>query len=161
MKKKMYAPWRTEYILGPKEKGCLFCRIIKENRDRQNYVLYRGEKVILIMNRYPYVSGHLMVVPMRHLAHLEKLPETTALELMTETQRAVTILKQALRPHSFNVGINLGHQSGAGVPGHLHQHIVPRWHGDTNFLDVIGQTRVVSVSLDQVYETLYKHFQER
>ncbi|HEQ98502.1 MAG TPA: HIT domain-containing protein [candidate division Zixibacteria bacterium] len=160
MDRKMYAPWREEYILGPKEKGCLFCRIFREEKDRQNYVLYRGEKVFVVMNRYPYVSGHLMVVPNRHIAHIEKLPRATSEELMYETQRAVKILKQILQPHSLNIGINLGHQSGAGVPGHLHQHIVPRWHGDTNFLSVIGNTRVVSVSLTNVYRQLVKPFQE-
>lgn len=160
MGKKVYAPWREDYILGPKEKGCLFCRILKENKDRDNYVLYRGKKVFVVMNRYPYVSGHLMVVPYRHIAHLEKLPEETACEIIRETQRAAKILKIVLRPDSINVGINLGHQSGAGVPGHIHQHIVPRWHGDTNFLSVIGNTRVVSVSLPTVYNKLKKPFQE-
>jgi len=160
MDKKIYAPWREKYILGPKEKGCLLCRIGRDtDLDRDNYVLFRGKKVFVVMNRYPYVSGHLMIVPYRHIAHIEKLPEETALEIMTETQRAVTILKQTLGPHSLNIGINLGHQSGAGVPGHIHQHIVPRWQGDTNFLSVVGNTRVVSVSLYSVYKELRKPFQ--
>ena len=159
MGKTIYAPWREDYILGPKEKGCLFCRIIGEQKkDRYNYVLYRGKNVFVVMNRYPYVSGHLMVVPNRHIANFEKLPQATALDLMTETQRAVAILKKVLGPHSLNIGINLGHQSGAGVPGHLHQHIVPRWHGDTNFLSVIGNTRVVSVSLPSIYQKLVKAY---
>ncbi len=161
MGKKIYAPWREDYIFGPKEKGCLLCRIAREtNKDKENLVLYRGEKVFVVMNRYPYVSGHLMVVPLRHLAHFEKLPTVTANELMAATQISVSILKKALRPHSFNIGINLGHQSGAGVPGHLHQHIVPRWHGDTNFLSVVYNTRVVSVSLLTVYNKLIKHFRD-
>lgn len=162
MGNKLYAPWREEYILGPKEKGCLFCRIFKDtDKDFDNYVLYRGERVFVVMNRYPYVSGHVMVVPNRHIANFEKLPQETALELMTETQRAVTILKKVLGPESLNIGINLGHQSGAGVPGHLHQHIVPRWHGDTNFLSVIGNTRVVSVSLPSVYKQLKKAYRSK
>ena len=161
MGKKIYAPWRENYILGPKEKGCLFCRMAKQvTKDRKNLLLFRGKKVFIVMNRYPYVSGHLMVVPYRHIAHLEKLPRETAIELMSETQRAVRILKQVLRPDSLNVGINLGHQSGAGVPGHLHQHIVPRWYGDTNFLSVVGNTRVVSVSLITVFNKLYKRFKD-
>lgn len=160
MKKKVYAPWREDYILGPKEKGCLFCRISKENNDRDNLILSRGKKVFVVMNRYPYVSGHLMIVPYRHIAYLEKLPEETACEFIRETQRAAKILRMVLQPDSLNVGINLGHQSGAGVPGHIHQHIVPRWHGDTNFLSVIGNTRVVSVSLPTVYNKLKKPFKE-
>jgi len=162
MGKKIYAPWREDYILGPKEKGCLFCRIARESkRDRDNMVLYRGEKVFVLINRYPYVSGHLLVVPYRHIAHIEKLPKATADELMFQTQRSVSILKSVLKPDSLNIGINLGHQSGAGVPGHLHQHIVPRWHGDTNFLSVVGNIRVVSVSLQTVYKKLYKSFREK
>lgn len=161
MGKKIYAPWREDYILGPKEKGCLFCRIAKDpKKDPENLVLYRGNKVYIVMNRYPYVSGHLMVVPYRHIAHLEKLPHETSEELMAQTQRAVKILKQVLRPDSLNIGINLGHQSGAGMPGHLHQHIVPRWHGDTNFLSVVGNTRVVSVSLTMVFNKLRKPFKD-
>jgi len=161
MGKKIYAPWREDYILGPKEKGCLLCRIASDtDKDKDNFVLYRGSKVFIVMNRYPYVSGHLMVVPYRHIANIEKLPRETANELMFLTQRSVTLLKQTLGPDSLNIGINLGHQSGAGVPGHLHQHIVPRWHGDTNFLSVVGNTRVVSVSLLTVYNELYKPFQD-
>jgi len=112
------------------------------------------------MNRYPYVAGHLMIVPFRHIGHLELLPQETANELMAETQRAVAILKRVMDPHSLNIGINLGRQSGAGVPGHLHQHIVPRWHGDTNFLAVVGNTRIISVSISSVYEKLLGFFQK-
>ena len=161
MGKKIYAPWRENYILGPNEKGCLFCGIARDSKkDRENFVLYRGKKVFIVMNRYPYVSGHLMIVPYRHIAHLEKLPRETAEELMAQTQRAVGILKKVLRPDSLNIGINLGYQSGAGVPGHLHQHIVPRWHGDTNFLSVIGNTRVVSVSMPTIFKKLRKPFKD-
>jgi ATP adenylyltransferase len=161
VEKKIYAPWREDYILERKPRGCLFCQIARDSgQDREKLVLFRGRKVYVVMNRYPYVAGHLMIVPCRHIAHLEHLPWETACELMAETQRAVKILKQALHPHSVNIGINLGRQSGAGVPGHLHQHIVPRWHGDTNFLAVVGDTRVISVSLSSIYQKLLRFFRK-
>ena len=157
MQKSVYAPWREGYLLAPKEKkekGCLFCRVMKEKRDKYNLILHRGENTFVIMNRYPYTSGHLMIVPYKHIGSLEKLKEDIAYELMLETRRAVGILKKALKPDGINIGMNLGRPSGAGVPGHLHVHVVPRWSGDTNFMPVVGDTRVVSISLSTTYKIL-------
>jgi len=162
--KSVYAPWREEYLLGMKDskdqkpKGCLFCNAAKEKRDRENLILHRGENTFVIMNRYPYTSGHLMIVPYRHIGKLEKLPEKICCELMLETQRAVEILKKAFKPDGLNVGMNLGRSAGAGVPGHLHIHIVPRWTGDTSFMPVVGGPRVLSVSLSTTFKTLKPMF---
>lgn len=141
-----------------KQKGCLFCNAIKERRDRRNLILYRGENTFIIMNRYPYTSGHLMVVPYRHVGVLEKLSDETACEMMIETRRAVKVLKKAFKPDGVNVGMNLGRPAGAGVPGHLHIHIVPRWSGDTSFMPVVGGTRVISISLTTTYKILKPMF---
>jgi len=157
MMKNVYAPWREEYLLATKaheEKGCLFCRVIKEKRDKYNLILHRGDNTFIIMNRYPYTSGHLMIVPYKHVGNVEKLREDIYCEMMLETRRAVAIIKKAFKPQGINVGMNLGRPSGAGVPGHLHVHIVPRWSGDTSFMPVIGGTRVVSVSLATTYKIL-------
>jgi ATP adenylyltransferase len=157
MMKSVYAPWREEYLLGAegiKEKGCLFCRVLKEKRDKHNLILHRGERTFVIMNRYPYTSGHLMIAPYRHICVIEKLDVESACELMIETRRVVAILKKAFKPDGINVGMNLGRPAGAGVPGHLHIHIVPRWSGDTSFMPVVGGTRVVSVSLTTTYKIL-------
>jgi len=158
MGKSVYAPWREDYLLGfsrkEKEKGCLFCRVKREKRDKFNLILRRGERTFVIMNRYPYTSGHLMVVPYAHVGVLEKLDDDTLCEMMFETRRAVAILQKAFKPEGLNVGINLGRPAGAGVPGHLHIHIVPRWSGDTSFMPVVGGVRVVSVSLETTYKIL-------
>ncbi len=165
MTKSVYAPWREDYLLGfkekkkKKEKGCLFCRVRDEKKDRENLILSRGERTFVIMNRFPYTSGHLMIVPYRHAGTLEKLDEETLAEMMFETRNAVAILKRAFKPEGLNVGINLGRPAGAGVPGHLHIHIVPRWSGDTSFMPVIGGVRVVSVSLETTYEILKPMFE--
>lgn len=136
------------------QKGCLFCRVNEERRDRQNLVLFRGARTFVIMNRYPYTSGHLMVVPYKHTGLLERLDEDELREMMLETRRAAVILKRAFKPDGMNIGMNLGQCAGAGVPGHLHIHLVPRWSGDTSFMPVVGGTRVVSVSLATTYKTL-------
>jgi ATP adenylyltransferase len=161
MMKSVYAPWREEYLLDTKanrERGCLFCRVIKEKRDKHNLILHRGERTFIIMNRYPYTSGHLMIAPYRHVGMLERLDSESACELMLETRKTVTILKKAFKPDGLNVGMNLGRPAGAGVPGHLHVHIVPRWSGDTSFMPVVGGTRVVSISLSTTYEILRSMF---
>ncbi len=162
MSKSVWAPWREDYILGlsnkKKEKGCLFCNALKRNRDRANLILCRNENTFVIMNRFPYTSGHLMIVPYKHVGTLEKLSDKIACELMLETRRAVKILKQAFKPDGLNIGINLGRPAGAGVPGHLHIHIVPRWTGDNSFMPVVGETRVISVSLETTYKILSKLF---
>jgi ATP adenylyltransferase len=161
MSKSVWAPWREDYILGfndSKSNGCLFCNAIKQNADKRNLILHRGETTFIMMNKFPYTSGHLMVVPYRHVGVLERLSKATTCELMLETSRIAGILKKAFKPNGLNIGINIGRAAGAGVPGHLHVHIVPRWAGDNSFMPVVGKTRVISVSLETTYKILSKHF---
>jgi len=160
-KKDLWAPWRSEFILGKKEKGCVFCHLAKEKTMRfSNLLLYRTEKSYIVMNKFPYNVGHLLIVPRRHIGVLERLTERESMELMQLTQLALKVMKKHLRPNAFNVGMNLGRPAGAGIPRHLHMHIVPRWTGDSNFLPVVGQTRVHSVPMDFVYRQLKKGFAE-
>jgi ATP adenylyltransferase len=155
----LWAPWRADFILGPKEKGCIFCNRIKRKTDREDYILYRGKKVFVILNRYPYNSGHLMVVPNRHVGSLNRMTDDEFQEFFEVTRTAIEVIKEVFHPQSFNIGMNLGRGSGAGVPGHLHMHIVPRWSEDTNFMPVIGKTRVVSFDLGMIYKMLKKGFE--
>jgi len=153
----IWAPWREEFILGKKEKGCIFCRRLKRKNDRKDLILARGKKNFVIMNRYPYTNGHLMVVPYRHVAELSVLTSEEALEMMRLAAHSVEALKKSIRPQGFNLGMNLGRSAGAGVEGHLHLHIVPRWAGDANFMPVIGKTKVFSLSMGKTYDRLYPH----
>ena len=155
----IYAPWRSEFILGGKEKGCILCRLAKETKSTvDNLILYRTEKSYIVMNRYPYTGGHLLVVPKRHVGVLERLTEAESIELIRLTQLAVTVMKARLRPNAFNLGMNLGRPAGAGIPGHLHMHVVPRWSGDSNFMSVVGDTRVHSIPMDKIYQSLVRGF---
>jgi len=155
----MWAPWRSDFILGEKEKGCVFCRLAREKRKSlKNLILYRTEKSYIVMNKFPYTGGHLLVVPNRHIGVLERLTKKESTELIQLSQLAVKIMKQALRPNAFNLGMNLGRPAGAGIPRHLHMHIVPRWTGDSNFMPIIGKTRVQSVPMDYIYKSLRKEF---
>lgn len=156
--KTIWAPWRAEFILGKKEKGCIFCKRLKRKDSVKNLIVYRGEKSFVILNKYPYNPGHAMVVPKRHVAHIEKLTAVEAAEFFELTRLTVKLMKKALKPHSLNIGMNLGRSSGAGIPEHLHMHIVPRWNGDTNFMPVIGLTKVVSVPLEPIYDAIKKEF---
>jgi len=123
----IWAPWRIKYILGEKEKNCLFCRVVKEKKDRKNYLLFRGMKCFIILNTFPYNNGHLMVAPYRHLDNLGDLNREELSELMGLVSRSVGWLKKVLKPEGFNIGMNIGKIAGAGIEGHLHIHIVPRW----------------------------------
>jgi ATP adenylyltransferase len=156
--KTIWAPWRAEFILGEKEKGCIFCKRLKRKDSVRNLIVYRGKKSFVILNKYPYNPGHAMVVPKRHVAHIEKLTAVEAAEFFELTRLTVKLMKKALKPHSLNIGMNLGRSSGAGIPEHLHMHIVPRWNGDTNFMPVIGLTKVVSVPLEPIYDAIKKEF---
>lgn len=154
--KLIWAPWRSAFILGKKEKGCIFCRQLRKKDSVKNLVLYRGRKVCAIMNKYPYNTGHTMVLPVRHIGLLERLSTEEATEFFELTRRVTAAMKKAIKPHGFNLGMNLGRSAGAGVPGHLHMHIVPRWTGDTNFMPIVGKTDVISIPLEPVYERLKK-----
>ena len=150
----IWAPWRAAFILGKKEKGCIFCNRFKMKDSPKNLILYRGEKNFIILNKFPYNTGHSMIVPNRHISQFEKLTRFEADEMMELTRRTVAAIKKTLKPHALNVGMNLGRLSGAGIPNHLHMHVVPRWNGDTNFMPVIGKTAVVSIPLEPVYQIL-------
>jgi len=156
--KMIWAPWRAGFILSKKEKGCVFCKRLRMKDTVKNLIVYRGEKVFVIMNKYPYNSGHTLIVPNRHVGQIEKLTAEESAEFFELTRRTVTVIKKALKPASLNLGMNLGRASGAGVPGHLHMHVVPRWQGDTNFMPVIGKTSVISVPLEPIYKLLKKEF---
>jgi len=160
MKKPVWAPWRIEYIRGEKDGECFLCRMFSETNDRENRILFRGETCAVTMNRFPYNSGHLMVAPYRHIAGLDDLSPDEDREFSDLTKRSVAALRSALQPEGFNIGINLGQVAGAGLEDHLHQHIVPRWNGDTNFMPVLGGPRVIPEALDATYEVLAKAFAE-
>jgi len=154
--KMLWAPWRLKYITGDKEEGCIFCKKPKEGNDKDNLILYTGETSFIIMNRYPYSNGHLMTVPYKHTNNLSDLTPDERLELMNLTAKCLDIL-QVIKPEGFNIGMNIGRTGGAGIDDHLHFHIVPRWSGDTNFMPVIGDIRVMPEYLEDTYETLSKH----
>ena len=156
----LWAPWRIGYIKGEKPKGCIFCQILAQHDDAANYVLHRGAHCLVMLNLYPYNNGHLMVVPYAHLDSVEQLAEDATAELMALTRRALAALRVAMRPTGFNIGINQGTPAGAGVADHVHQHVVPRWIGDTNFMPVLGETRVMPQSLESCYALLAPLFAE-
>jgi len=160
MKRPLWAPWRIEYIRSEKENGCFLCRIFAESNDRKNLILFRGKTGAVLMNRYPYTSGHVMVAPYRHAAGLNDLTAEEQCEFIALTTAAVETLKRALQPEGFNIGMNFGQAAGAGLEDHIHQHIVPRWNGDTNFMPVVGDTRVAPEALDATYEMLKNAFNE-
>ncbi len=160
MTKHLFAPWRGDFIRGPKEKGCVFCRLQREKNDRKNLILHRAEHNYIVFNRYPYTSAHLMIVPFKHIAALERFRPEVLNEMMSLSQYCVRSMKQEFSPRGFNLGMNVGRTAGAGVAGHLHLHIVPRWAGDSNFMASTGDVRVISLSLDDVYELLYKYFKK-
>jgi ATP adenylyltransferase len=157
---KLWAPWREKFILCEKQPGCFLCRTAKENQDRRNLILFRGEKCFVILNRYPYNNGHLMVAPYRHVGKLEDLKEDESIELLKITQLCVKAIKSGLKAQGINLGMNLGKVSGAGVADHLHLHIVPRWQGDTNFMPIVAETKIISVGLSSTYAILRKELQK-
>lgn len=156
-----FTPWRMAYIQSadiPAHTGCVLCANGQAKPSATNLVLYRGTSCYVLMNLYPYNTGHLMVVPFQHTADLPGLSGDVAGELFALTQRSVTILGDVLRPHGFNIGMNLGQTAGAGIDTHLHMHIVPRWNGDANFMPIIGGTKLVPEALEQTYAKLHPHF---
>ena len=153
----LWAPWRLHYILANKDKpenGCFICRGWEERTDRENLVLWRGVQCVAILNRYPYNNGHLLVAPAAHKATVAELTDSEMLELMQTLRRVIEALDRSVQPHGYNVGLNLGQVAGAGLPGHLHWHVVPRWNGDTNFMPVVSDTRVIVQSLESLYDLL-------
>jgi len=149
-----------KYILGEKEDGCIFCNRMHMQNDRDNLILERGELCFVIMNRFPYNNGHVMVVPNRHTGDITALNEKEMCDVMAWLQKSVNALEIAFRPHGFNLGMNIGKVAGAGIDDHLHFHIVPRWEADTNFMPIISGTKVVSEGLFESYDKIKAAFQE-
>ena len=156
--KYLWAPWRMQYIESPKDDSCIFCLPRPVDEDRQRLVLFRGKESFVIMNRYPYSNGHLMVAPYRHIADLEDFTTEEMAEMHVLLVKCRTALGRAMAPQGFNVGMNLGEVAGAGIADHLHLHIVPRWKGDTNFMPVFADTRVVPQHLEETYKILEREF---
>jgi ATP adenylyltransferase len=159
----LWAPWRMEYILSFKDgekQRCIFCERFPKKDDKKNLILYRGTHSFVIMNRFPYNSGHLMIVPYKHSGDLQNFAPEENLELMEVMQKSQMVLTKIMKPQGFNIGMNLGRVGGAGVENHLHWHIVPRWNGDTNFMPVIGSTKVISEALDKTYDKLKAGFEK-
>jgi ATP adenylyltransferase len=154
----LWAPWRIDYIRQEKADECFLCRIFAETKDRENLLLHRGKTCAILMNRYPYNSGHLLVAPYRHIAELDGFTAEEVTEMAALSARAVDVLREAMAPQGFNIGYNLGEAAGAGLKDHLHQHIVPRWVGDTNFMPVLGGPRVMPEALEATYDLLAKLF---
>jgi ATP adenylyltransferase len=152
--KLIWAPWRIEYIVRHDEGECIFCTFPKEDRDRENLILYRGERCFIILNRYPYNNGHIMVVPYRHVPSPLDLDEDEILESQKLVNLSIRVLDGVMKPHGYNIGINIGKAAGAGIDGHYHIHVVPRWLGDTNFMPIIGDTKVVVEAIANTYEKL-------
>src|SRR5437016_11936151 len=152
----LYAPWRMEYIAGlSKSDGCFICEAVAAKSDeerRQRLVLWSSEQSIVLINRYPYTNGHLLIAPKAHKAELEELTPEELSDLNVQTLAVIRLLKDAMSPQGFNIGMNLGRCAGAGVPGHVHQHVVPRWAGDTNFMSVVADIRVVPQAMSQLYD---------
>ena len=154
----IWAPWRIKYIQMEKTEGCVLCDNPRQSTDAQNYILYRGDKNFIIMNSYPYNPGHLLVSPYRHIASLEQLTDEELNEHFEIVSRSIKILRQVFNPSGFNIGINMGKIAGAGIDDHFHTHIVPRWQGDTNFMPVISNVRVLPEALAETYEKLKDKF---
>lgn len=153
-RRNLWAPWRMEYIRGPKAQGCVFCLALASGEDRENLVVRRGLRVSVVLNRYPYGSGHLLVLPNRHVAGAEDLTAEESGDLWQTMVRCKLALDGLMHPEGYNAGLNLGSAAGAGIAQHLHLHLVPRWVGDTNFMPVLGDTRVVSQHLLELYDAL-------
>jgi ATP adenylyltransferase len=151
---KLWAPWRMAYIEINAPVGCIFCEKPAADRDEENWILYRGKLAFVMLNAFPYNNGHLMIAPFRHTADLEALTPEEQAEIFRQTQLCVAALRTAYHPDGYNIGMNLGKVAGAGVADHLHMHVVPRWNGDTNFMPVIGDTKVLPDSLGRSYRTL-------
>lgn len=159
--KQLWAPWRMAYIRGESEQpenGCVFCVRDRVGEDRERLILYRGEEVFVLMNKYPYTNGHLMIAPYRHTADPAELTEAEAQEMHRLMIVCRDVLRQRISPHGFNIGMNLGQVAGAGIADHLHLHIVPRWSGDTNFMPVFADVRVIPQHLEATYEHLAPAF---
>ena len=161
---RLWAPWREQYItkvIHNQHKGCIFCRIARLKDDAKYYIFLRGKTAFAVLNVFPYGNGHCLILPYRHVNDISKMTEEELAEMMALLLETKAILKEVLAPHGFNIGFNLGRIAGAGIPGHVHMHIVPRWKGDHNFMPVTGQTKVISQSLRVIYKLLTNAHKKR
>jgi ATP adenylyltransferase len=159
--KPLWAPWRMQFILEKKTKGCIFCDLPKKKEDRDNLIVYRGKKNYIILNKYPYNNGHLMVVPNQHTSDLGKLDSATTLEMMKLVDQSMKLLAQSMGSQGYNAGFNFGRSAGAGILDHLHMHVVPRWVGDTNFMPIFSGSKVMVEYLHETYDRLYPLFNKK
>ena len=152
----LWAPWRAKYItrIGQKQKGCIFCRILAGRKDKQNYIFIRRTHAYAVLNIFPYSNGHCLIVPNRHVSDIDKLKKEELMDVMGLLIDTKKLLTRAVKPAGFNMGLNLGRLAGAGIPGHVHMHLVPRWKGDHNFMPVTAGAKVISQSLDVIYRLL-------
>lgn len=159
---RLWSPWRYRYVskVSPGEE-CIFCAKHAENRDEENLIVYRGRRNFVLLNLYPYTTGHLMVAPYEHVAALDELDEECAAEMMQLTRASVRLLRSVYRPQGLNVGMNLGECAGAGIAGHAHMHVLPRWAGDANFMTTIGETRVMPEELGETWRKLEAAFRQK
>ena len=156
---RLWAPWRMEYIGGEQRPGCLFCRVIEDANDPDaELVVWRPEGAIVLLNKFPYNPGHAMVAPLAHKASIEELTDEEALDVMRALRRTIAVLRSLMNPDGFNVGVNIGREAGAGIPDHVHFHVVPRWNGDTNFMPVIDDVNVVNEALAQTADKVKRAF---
>lgn len=158
--KQLWAPWRMTFLKNEAHsiQGCIFCHLLKENKDPENLIIFRGSHSFVILNKYPYNNGHLMVVPLKHTADLDSLSDKEHLELITLSNHCVNALKETYKPEGFNLGMNLGAAGGAGIREHLHFHIVPRWIGDTNFMPVLADVKTMPQHLTESFKQLEPYF---
>ena len=150
----LWAPWRMEYLKGQRPDGCPLCDALENDR----LILHRGARAFVIMNLYPYSNGHVMIAPVEHLPHLSDLDAEVSAEVMELTQRSMKALDATVRPEGFNIGYNIGHAAGAGITDHVHQHVVPRWHGDTNFLPVLAGRKTIGEAVEETLAKLKQVF---
>ena len=151
---RLWAPWRRTYLVQTPPRHCIFCVAKRSRADRRHRVVSRGTLVFALLNRYPYNNGHLLIAPYRHVGQLEMITALEWTDLLRMTQALTTRLRRTLHSQAFNLGLNLGRAAGAGIPGHLHLHVVPRWNGDTNFMPILADTKVISQSLGELYGLL-------
>ena len=155
----LWSPWRYRYLTGAeKSEGCIFCRIAAEDDDERNLIVFRAEFNFVVLNRFPYTSGHLMVVPYTHAPALSEVDEATCSEMMSLVRTSEAHLRAVYRPDGLNLGMNIGHSAGAGIAGHIHMHVLPRWHGDANFMTTVGETRVLPEELEVTWQRVRAAF---
>ena len=158
--KRIYAPWRYKYVSNPDSEGCIFCNAASSENERKDGILFRGDFSLVLMNKYPYNNGHIMVAPYKHTGDFNALTRDERLEMSDLLGVWQKVIKKAMNSDGFNLGMNIGRIAGAGFEYHLHYHLVPRWNGDTNFMPIIGETKVVPMSLDATYDLLLGVFKE-